>query len=187
MNKLNFNRRLLIGIVISIQLLSLIIFFFSTLTLTPYDVRIFSEIPAVKTIYGPIDVDWVAIVKGTAHAICGVLNFLIAYFAIRYGLQRKTEMFQFLVVSIGIQLMLSAVLNFAMVGLVFYGGLWHIFSAMFITMMMFSSLATLSILFIYRDYLFAFANWQDRISTHEERELIRELTLMRKKEVENQD
>lgn len=178
MDKLNFNRRLSILLIIAIQAMLLLIFLFSSFKFSPYDYVIFSELQAVKSLYVQSNVDWICIVKIIAHIVCGILNAVSAFFAIRYGLRRKTEMFQFLMITIGIHFSLSAILNFSMIGQLFVGGLWHIFSTVFILIMVFSSLAALIILFIYRDHLRAFANWQDRIATDEERELVKELAII---------
>lgn len=94
-----------------------------------------SALPAEGTLYGTIDVAWVGWGRNVGHGISMVMNLLIGVLLIGYGIKREKIAIKFITSAIGVQLILSAMLNATMIGLINVGGWWHV-AALVVAMLM---------------------------------------------------
>lgn len=93
-----------------------------------------AALPAVGTLYGTIDVSWIGWGRDVGHGLSALMNLVIGTLIFGYGLKRTKVAIKFIATAVGVQFILSALLNATMIGVINIGGWWHI--AALVTVMM---------------------------------------------------
>jgi hypothetical protein len=156
-----FNRRLLRLVVIITHFLIVVL---AGLFIFSIDSTTFERVNAIQPVqnnYNVLNLGFIGWGRDIGHGIAFLCSLLIGSRMITYGKSRTHEVTRFYSTALGVQILMSAALNLVLVGLVWFGGWWHLLSLLVSVIEAGSLIVTSAIMLIYWGSLANLAEKQD--------------------------
>lgn len=113
-------------VVLIVQILTVIALSSSLLSSGTADSTPISLLPPLTFVYTAGDVGWIGAGRTFAHLLLSGMDIVVGACCIWYGLGRKLKIIRYVMMILGIYFVMSAVVNIATVGVIVYGGWWHV-------------------------------------------------------------
>jgi hypothetical protein len=121
-----FNWSTTVFVILVVQVIILGILVSSLLSVTPVSMGAIGQLPPINFIYSLSDTGWIISGRTAGHIITGIMNLIVGIAAIRHCAVLQSRALKFVFCSIGAQLIATAAVSASSIGIIMYGGWWHV-------------------------------------------------------------